>query len=155
MALGMLRVPTGSAILAGASLKVSYTQVKSTNSIPYTHEDGYTDDGLPRDIWIETAPFEIAQGDQLACVRKIIQDTGREDDQDPLLNSDAVQLYFRTHLAPEGVHIDKGPYTLDTMRGYTDVRFTGRQVAMRVKQVKDELWRIGKYRLDIVPGSGR
>lgn len=123
--------------------------------LPYNHEDGFTDDGADRNIWLETAPFEIASGDKLAVVKRIIQDTGRQDDLDPVLNSDAMEISFKTRLAPEAAAIVEGPYTLDTMRGYTDVRFTGRQVSMKFQQVKNELWRVGKYRLDIKPGSGR
>jgi hypothetical protein len=121
----------------------------------FNHEDGYTDDGADRDIWLEMAPFEIGVGDKLAVVSRIIQDTGREDDLDPLLNSNAIEISFKTRLAPEASSVTEGPYTLDTDRGYTDARFTGRQVAMRVQQVKSELWRLGRFRLDVRPGSGR
>ena len=155
MELGVIRTLATGTIPNADDLSISYEQVQQGYSKVYNHEDGMTDDGLSRDIWLDLAPIEVGAGDQLAVVKRIMQDTGREDDLDPLLNSDAVQISFTTRLAPEAVASQEGPYVLDPVRGYTDVRFTAREVTMRFNQVKDELWRIGKYRLDIMPGSGR
>jgi hypothetical protein len=154
---GLLKLLSTGGIVNDDAMLAFYDVVETNYCTPYNHEDGYTNDGADRseDIWLEMAPFEIGVGDKLAVVKRIIQDTGREDDLDPLLNSNAIEILFKTRLAPEAAAIIEGPYTLDTERGYTDARFTGRQVAMRVQQVKNELWRLGKFRLDIVPGSGR
>ena len=141
--------------MTGAPHRVHWTTVDNYPSYLYNHEDGFTDAGASRDVWLELSPFEISTGDNLAVVKRIIQDTGREADLDPALNSNAIEISFKTRLAPEAASVVEGPYTLDTDRGYTDVRFTGRQVSMKVQQVKDELWRLGKFRLDVVPGSGR
>jgi hypothetical protein len=124
----------------------------------FFHEDGYTDERIAkpvRDAHMVAAPFEIANGDRLVVAKRIWQDTGREDDLDPTLNSNAVEVEFETRLAPEASGETHGPYTLDTDRGYTDVRFTGRQVEMTVRQTKNELWRVGTMRLDVKEGSGR
>jgi hypothetical protein len=151
----MIRTLATGVIPDGVDLLISFDQIEKSYSKVFNQEDGMTDDSLDRDIWLETAPFEIATGDKLAVVNRIIQDTGRKDDQDPVLNSDAVEFTFVTRLAPEAEATTHGPYTLDTMRGYTNVRFTGREVVMRINQVKNELWRVGSNRLEIVPGSGR
>jgi hypothetical protein len=153
--LGMIRTRVEGVIPNHVNLLISFDQIEKGYSKVFNQEDGMTDDSLDRDIWLETAPFEIATGDKLAVVNRIIQDTGRKDDQDPVLNSDAVEFTFTTRLAPEAEATTHGPYTLDTVRGYTNVRFTGREVVMRINQVKNELWRVGRNRLDIVPGSGR
>lgn len=124
----------------------------------YFHEDGYTDElpGRPvRDAFVETAPFEIGQGDVRTEVRRMYQDTGRQDDLDPVSNSNAVQVEFETREAPEAPKETHGPYAFDNARGYTDIRFSGRQVVMRLRQVKNELWRVGVNRLEIEQGSGR
>jgi len=123
----------------------------------YFHEDGYTANGASRndEIYLETAPMEIGQGDHIANVHRVIQDTGRQDDLDPLLNSDAVEVEFDYRFSPESAKQTAGPYQFDVERGYTDVRFSGRQVVMRVKQIKDQLWRIGKYRLEFKQGGKR
>lgn len=152
---GLLKVLSTGSIGASAVIYVNADLVANSASRPFNHEDGYTDAGEGRDVWLDLSPFEIATGDKLSVVKRIIQDTGREDDLDPALNSNAIEISFKTRLAPEAAAIVEGPYTLDTDRGYTDVRFTGRQVSMKVQQVKDELWRLGKFRLDLAPGSGR
>lgn len=139
------------------SVYISYDIVESTYSHIFIHEQGYTDAGTSRndDIYLETAPMEIGQGDHIAKVYRVVQDTGREDDQDPLLNSDAVEVEFDYRFSPEASKQTAGPYQFDVQRGYTDVRFSGRQVVMRIKQIKDQLWRIGKYRLDFKQGGKR
>ena len=152
---GLLKILSTGSIGAFDIVYYGVTVPDQVVCVPYNHEDGYTDDGADRDVWLETAPFEIGTGDKLAVVKRIIQDSGREADLDPQLNSDAVEISFKTRLAPEAAAVEEGPYVLDSMRGYTDVRFTGRQVEMKIQQVKNELWRVGNFRLDIVPGSRR
>lgn len=152
---GMIKTFTSYFGSGTADLEITYDVVGANYTVPYNHEDGYTDNGFSRDVWITLSPFEIANGDNLAVVRRIVQDTGREDDLDPALNSNAIEIEFESRLAPEAGATTEGPYTLDTVRGYTDVRFTGRQVGMTVRQVKDELWRLGRLRLEVKPGSGR
>jgi hypothetical protein len=119
----------------------------------YYHERGYTNDGLSRnaDIWIETSPIEIASGDQLVVCRRFIQDTASNS----VTPSTALSVQFTHSLAPEASEVVEGPYAVDEARGYTDVRFTGRQVKIRWNQLVDENWSIGDYRLEIVAGSGR
>jgi hypothetical protein len=139
------------------AVQVNLKLVETPYSIVYFHEDGYTDNGVSRndDIYLETAPMEIGQGDHIANVHRVVQDTGRQDDLDPLLNSDAVEVEFDYRFSPESAKQTAGPYQFDVERGYTDVRFSGRQVVMRVKQIKDQLWRIGKYRLEFKQGGKR
>lgn len=153
--LGMIKILSTGSIGVTGVFWYSADIIETYLSEIFNHEDGYTNGGESRDVWLELSPFEISMGDNLAVVNRIIQDTGREDDLDPALNSNAIEVSFKTRLAPEAVAIVEGPYTLDTDRGYTDVRFTGRQVSMKVQQVKDELWRLGKFRLDVKSGSGR
>jgi len=119
----------------------------------YQHESGWLDGPNTRNgtVWIETHPIEIAAGDNLLVARKLIQDSYSPSEPP----SSALQITFRHRLAPEGVELVEGPYTMDVARGYTDVRFTGRQVKMRFEQVVDEDWSIGDWRLEGIPGSGR
>jgi hypothetical protein len=119
----------------------------------YYHERGYTADGVSRNgsIYIETFPMEIAAGDNLVVCRRFVQDT----ESDSMPPSTALTVEFTISLAPEATETVEGPYVVDTGRGYTDVRFTGRQMKMRFNQVKDEDWSIGDFRLEVVPGSGR
>jgi hypothetical protein len=124
----------------------------------YYHERGWTADGESRNslVFIESSPFQIATGDNLVVCRRLIQDTA--SDENPA--SEALTVTFTHRLAPEAGSRVEGPYPVDpkwrgTYRGYTDVRFTGRQVQIRFDQVEDGNWSIGDYRLEIVAGSGR
>lgn len=160
---GMIKLLPGSTVFAtpgygyGFGFEIYFTYEAAPYSQVLFHEQGYTANGVSRndDIYLETAPMEIGQGDHIAKVYRVVQDTGREDDQDPLLNSDAVEVEFDYRFSPEASKQTAGPYQFDVQRGYTDVRFSGRQVVMRIKQIKDQLWRIGKYRLDFKQGGKR
>ena len=117
------------------------------------HERGYTDKGATRvgQIYIETSPIEIASGEQLVVTRRFIQDS-RSELTTP---STAVSVTFTHSLAPEASEDVEGPYAVDEERGYTDIRFTGRQVKIRWDQIADVDWSIGDYRMEIVAGRGR
>ena len=119
------------------------------------HEDGFYDDGATRvgSVWIESAPFEIATGEQLAVVKRVIPDTVRGY---PKKNpSWVLNVTFYTRLFPEHGAIVEGPYALDNDKDFTDVRFTARQVSVRFDQVWDADWSLGDWRLQVEPGSGR
>jgi len=119
----------------------------------YYQERGYFADGVSRNgtIYIESSPMEIGTGDNLVVATRFIQDT-RSQLSPP---SEALTVSFDLRLAPEDEEITEGPYVADAERGYTDVRFTGRQMKVRFDQVRDVNWSIGAYRLEIKPGSGR
>ena len=157
---GTVRTLSTGSFATGENIECSMTLIEQSTprTVLFNHEDGYGDE-LPtnpvRDVRLETGPLEIANGDNVAYVERIMQDTGREDDLDPTLNSNAVTMEFDVRLAPEATKETFGPYTMDTDRGYTDVRFTGRQVVMRIQQAKNELWRVGQHRLAIKESSGR
>jgi hypothetical protein len=59
---------------------------------------------------------------------------------------------FYSKFAPNGVETTKN-YTIDSI--YTPVRFTGRQVEMKVTGAALANWRVGVMRLDAVAGGQR
>jgi hypothetical protein len=59
---------------------------------------------------------------------------------------------FKTRFHPNDTERSYGPYT---MANPSDVRFTGRQVAMRVIGESNVDWRWGAPRLDAVQGGRR
>jgi hypothetical protein len=63
-----------------------------------------------------------------------------------------VTATFKTRFYPNGPERSYGPYTMSTP---TSVRFTGRQVRMRVEAVSNQNWRVGVMRLDVTPGGRR
>lgn len=93
--------------------------------------------------YAKTGPMEIAVGERRAHVTSVIpaeQDTGE------------LSLTFYTREYPEATETTHGPYT---SAGPTDVRFSGRQFAMRVEGSAAADWRSGTHRLKVVPGGRR
>lgn len=124
-----------------------------SNPTVYAHESGWSANGATRvgGVFAETSPIEIGQGDRLMVVNKLIQDT-KSDEPSP---SDVLTVTFAPSLHPEGPGMDEETYVMDSERGYTDVRFTARQVKMRFELNRDGPFALGDFRLDIKPGSGR
>jgi hypothetical protein len=106
----------------------------------YEHEIGFVSD---RPVFAETGPVQIAAGDQIMAARELIPDE--------LTQGDA-QVSFATKFYPNAVEYDHGPYSLANP---TSVRFTARQVKMKVEQVRPTSWRVGVMRLDLVAGGRR
>jgi len=119
----------------------SYPLMVSTDGYVYEHEVGLQYDGASP--YAETGPFEIGNGDRTMMARQLIPD-------EKSLGSVSVQ--FKTKLTPEGSESVKS-YTING--AYTNVRFSGRQAAMRITGAAPNTdWRVGTMRLDVVE-SGR
>ena len=59
---------------------------------------------------------------------------------------------FKTCFYPNDAETSHGPYT---MANPTPVRFTGRQMRVRVDGARQADWRVGVMRLDAVAGGKR
>lgn len=111
----------------------------------YEHENGWTDDGASRlgQVYLESGPVEIADGERVLSVTQVVPDE---------VTPGAFQLRLATQFTPEGTEYSHGPYAL---LPYTDVRVTGRQLALRIEGVSDEDARIGLFRLEVKSGGRR
>lgn len=119
----------------------SYPLMVSTDGYVYEHEVGVTYDGaIP---YARTGPIEFGNGDNLMVAKQLIADEKTQG---------SVGVQFITKFAPNGSETTK-TYTIDSI--YTPVRFTGRQVEMKVTGDSMTDWRVGVMRLDAVPGSQR
>lgn len=109
------------------------------------HENGWTDAGAARaaDVFLESGPIEVGSGDRVMSLVQIVPDE---------VTAGAFRLRLATKFTPEGAAFTYGPYTLTP---YTDVRVTGRQVAIQIEGVRDEDARIGTFRGDVREGGRR
>lgn len=107
----------------------------------YDHELGTSHGGLVP--YAESGPINIDTGEVVARATELIPDERTQGD---------VQAYFRTRFHPNDVERTYGPYA---MSNPTSVRFTGRQLRMRVEGAAVGDWRVGTMRLDIRPGGRR
>jgi hypothetical protein len=111
------------------------------NGILYEHEIGFNYQGSTP--FCESGPIALGAGDQVMSVRQLIPDERTLGD---------VTAIFKTRFYPIATERSYGPFN---MANPTSVRFTGRQVRMRVQGNQPADWRVGIMRLDVVPGGLR
>jgi hypothetical protein len=107
----------------------------------WEQEVGLNYDGAT--IFAESGPISIGSGDQVLSVTSMIPDEITQGD---------VSATFKTRFYPNGDEQSHGPYS---MANPTDLRFTGRQIRMRVEGERLANWRVGTMRLDVTPGGRR
>jgi hypothetical protein len=111
----------------------------------YYQEKGWTAAGFPRttQVYAKTGPVEIGNGDKVMMVRQVLPDE---------VTPGAWQISFGARFTPEDVLTMQGPLPLTP---YTDARLTGRQMTIEIGATIDGDLRIGAFRLDAMPSSGR
>jgi len=107
----------------------------------YDHEVGYNFDSAT--TFAETGPISIGAGDQIAKVTKLIPDEKTQGD---------VNVTFKTRFYPNASETTHGPFT---PANPTSVRFSGRQIRMRVEGQQPTDWRVGNIRVDTIAGGRR
>lgn len=112
-----------------------------SDGVLYEHEVGFAYDS--RTPYAQTGPLEFETGQQVAMVKYLYPDEKTQGQ---------VQARFATRFYPNSVEYPHGPYQ---MANPTSVRFTGRQVAMRVEGIVGADWRVGNPRIDIELGGMR
>lgn len=105
------------------------------------HEVGYNMDGSS--IFAETGPISIGTGENIMSVTKLIPDELTQGD---------VSLTFKTRFHPNDTESSHGPFDPSNP---TSVRFTGRQMRMRVTGNQIGAWRVGTMRVDAKPMGRR
>lgn len=107
----------------------------------YEHEVGLSYGSLTP--FAESGPIMIGVGDQIASVVEMIPDERTAGD---------VSATFKTRFYPNDVEREYGPYSMSSP---TSLRFSGRQLRIRVEGEVLSDWRVGINRLDIVAGGRR
>ena len=113
----------------------------STTSSIYDHEVGYNYDSAT--TFAETGPISIGTGEQITKVTKLIPDEITQGD---------VDVTFKTRFYPNATETTHGPFT---PANPTSVRFSGRQLRMRVEGQRSTQWKVGNMRIDAIAGGRR
>jgi hypothetical protein len=113
----------------------------STDGFVYEHEVGFAYDSAS--VYAESGPVQLGNGDNIMSVRQVVPD-------EQTLGEAVVS--FKTRNYPTGTQSTFGPFTAANP---TSVRFSGRQVNMRVTGDTLADWRIGVMRLDAIPAGKR
>jgi hypothetical protein len=108
----------------------------------FNHElVGYSYGGdLP---YAETGPVSLGNGDNVMKVNNLIPDEHTQGE---------VEVTFKTRFHPNDTEREYGPYTMSNPVG---VRFTGRQVRMKIEAVSAGDWRAGIMRIEATSGGRR
>jgi hypothetical protein len=119
----------------------AYPLMVSSDGYIYEHEVGFNYDSAS--LYAESGPVQLGNGDNVMSVLGVIPDEANL--------GDAV-VSFTSRLYPTGAQSSFGPYSAANP---TSVRFSGRQVNMKVTGDTLADWRVGVMRLDAVPMGKR
>ena len=129
---------------AGAARGVFATPIMSDHTTVtnlQNHEQGFNYDGAT--VFCETGPISMGNGDNIVSVTDIIPDEKTQGD---------VDLKFKSKFYPNDTERTFGPFNPSNP---TSVRFTGRQIKMRVEGDNATNWNVGTMRLETKSGGKR
>jgi hypothetical protein len=131
----------------GASRGVfEYPMLMDGNGSLYDHEVAlaYETNGVDQPIFAQSGPISIGNGDNIMQVTDLIPDEKTQGD---------VNITFKSRYYPNDTEYTHGPYTPSSP---TAVRFSGRQIRMRVEgDTPYAAWRVGTMRVDAKAGGRR
>ena len=108
----------------------------------YNQETGSIHSGSSKP-YAESGPISLGNGDKIMRVTNLIPDEKTQGQ---------VNVTFKTRFHPNDTETSHGAFTLTNP---TDVRFTGRQVRIKVQGVGDTDWRSGIMRIEATAGGRR
>jgi hypothetical protein len=117
------------------------TMFGADDYLPYEHEVGFNYGSLTP--FAESAPISLGNGDNVMSVTEMIPDERTQGN---------VQALFKTRFYPNDVEREYGPYD---MSNPTSMRFTGRQIRIRIEGAELSDWRLGINRLEAKAGGRR
>ena len=112
-----------------------------SNGELYFQEYGFNHDGATQ--FVESGPISLGNGDNIMHVTDLIPDELTQGD---------VNAKFKTRFYPNGAESEFGSFT---MANPTNVRFSGRQIRMRVETTVNNDWRVGTMRIEAKAGGKR
>ena len=115
-----------------------------SNGFIYEHDKRplFNSPGLgTRKPFCRTGPLEIGSGNKVAQINQILSD-------EETTNLPAITLSFTGRFNPLGAETDFGSFNFNA-NGYTDARFSARQVQMKIEGDVTQDFQVGKIRLDV------
>ena len=125
------------------------TTVSGSNLYNNEPTDIFTGNGGALTSFIESGDFDIADGNELMFMDKIIPDFD--------INTGNIKFSIKTKQYPESTDItEKGPFVISNTTQKVDMRARGRQGRIRVScDSTGTKWRWGSLRLAVQPDGGR
>tara|TARA_R110000744_G_scaffold208704_1_gene327486 strand:+ start:45 stop:1877 length:1833 start_codon:yes stop_codon:yes gene_type:complete len=124
----------------------SVTPISTSSNYIYNHEVGYDDDGSAMSAYVESADFDIEDGNNFAFINRIIPDilfTGSA-------SNPIVTYTLKTRSSGSGSLVSQSTASVGPTTENSDVRARGRQMRVRIENSDaSNGWRLGDVRLDI------
>jgi len=126
--------------------------IATSSSYLYNHETGYDDDGSAMTAYIESADFDIDDGDHFSFIRRLLPDIKFIGTS----NAPEVTYTIKTRSSGSGTLVTATQTSVSNSTEITDIRARGRQVRLRIENTDiNNGWRLGDVRLDVRPDGLR
>ena len=126
--------------------------IATSTSYIYNHETGYDDDGNAMTAYIESADFDIDDGDHFSFIRRLLPDIKF------IGTSDAPEVTYtvKTRSSGSGELVSATTASVSSSTEMSNIRARGRQIRLRIENndIKNG-WRLGDVRLDVRPDGLR
>jgi hypothetical protein len=108
----------------------------------------FTGDDAALSSFIESADFDIEDGDDLLFVNRVIPDF--------TINLGSIELYVNTKIYPSGLQTTKGPFVINNGTTKIDMRSRGRQANIKIScSDLGTSWKWGSVRMALQPDGKR
>jgi len=119
-------------------------------SIVYSQEDGANGNGNAIYSYVESAFFDLADGDQISFVKRIVPDFSSQ------VGTLDFYVVSRAFAVPPDQVSSLTPYSFTSTTQKIDTRIRGRAISLKIESTAvDDKWRLGSIRLDIQPDGMR
>jgi len=130
----------------------SRNPIATANNYIYNHEIGYDDDGSAMNAYVESADFDIDDGDHFSFIRRLIPDIkfiGSSTEPE-------VTYTLKTRSSSSGSLVSATTASVGNTTEISNVRARGRQMRLRIENTdSNNGWRLGDVRLDVRPDGRR
>jgi len=114
----------------------------------YEHETGFNDDGQPLSAFIETADFDVADGDRFAFIRRLLPDLSFVGTS----TNPTLTYSLKSRNNSDGTLTTQSSVDVSNTTDFAmaNVRARARQMRVRIESTdEDNGWRLGDVRLDV------
>ena len=124
--------------------------VQTSNGVGYVyeHEVGFNADGSPLAAFIETADFDIGDGDNFAFIRRLLPDLSFVGSS----ASPSITYTLKSRNNTDGTLVSQSSVDINNNTDFSmaNVRARARQMRVRIESTDlDNGWRLGDVRLDV------
>jgi len=129
--------------------------IDATPSNVYYQEFGYTADTSVLAATLQSAYFDMEDGNQIMFANKFSPDFSNLSDNTPY--SGTLQISLQARKYPGGDVTTKGPFSITGTTQKVSTRLRGREFALQIQSStsSDVPWRMGQFRLAIEPDGKR